>query len=78
MQKKRLANLKAKKDDASCNVETRDGHQHTLNDAQVEEQLKLGRRFMETYRDTFRALANRMGPEGAQHQGANHDSAHST
>lgn len=61
MQRKRLAYLRAKKDDASCNVETRDGHQHTPDDRQVEERVKLGREFMAKYRDTLRALANRPG-----------------
>jgi hypothetical protein len=80
MQRKRLAYLRAKKDDASCNVETRDGHPHTLNDAQVEGQVKLGRRFMATYRNTFRALANRKGSrrDPTSGAGASHDSAHST
>ena len=68
MQRKRLAYLRAKKDDAPCNVGTRDGHPPTLNDAQVEEQVKLGRLFVARYRNTFRALANREGPEGTQRE----------
>jgi putative addiction module antidote len=52
-----LQRLKVKKDDTLFAVETREGYLLTPYDPEIEEELKLGREFMDEYRDTFRALA---------------------
>lgn len=55
--KEALARLKVAKGDQLFAVETPDGYLLTPYDPAVEEQLKLGRDFMNEYRDTFKALA---------------------
>ena len=55
--KEALARLKVKKGDQLFAVETPGGYLLTPYDPAIEEQLKLGREFMNEYRDTFKALA---------------------
>jgi putative addiction module antidote len=55
--KELLHRLKVKKDDHLFAVETPAGFLLTPYDPEIDEQLEIGRRFMATYRDTFRALA---------------------
>jgi putative addiction module antidote len=52
-----LHRLKVQKDDQLFAVETPEGYLLTPYDPDVEEQLKIGRKIMRKYRDTFRALA---------------------
>lgn len=52
-----LHRLKVEKDDHLFAVETPDGYLLTPYDPEIEEQLKIGRKLMARYRDTFRALA---------------------
>jgi putative addiction module antidote len=52
-----LHRLKVQKDDELFAVETPEGYLLTPYDPDVEEQLKIGRKVMRKYRDTFRALA---------------------
>jgi putative addiction module antidote len=52
-----LNRLKVEKDDQLFAVETPEGYLLTPYDPEVEEQLKIGRKFMRKYRETFRALA---------------------
>jgi putative addiction module antidote len=52
-----LKRLKVEKDDQLFAVETPEGYLLTHYDHEVEEQLKIGRKFMRKYRETFRALA---------------------
>ncbi|GAC1621951.1 MAG: transcriptional regulator [Candidatus Acidiferrum sp.] len=52
-----LLRLKVKKDDMLFVVETPSGYLLTPFDPEVEEQVRLGREFMNEYRDTFRELA---------------------
>ena len=52
-----LHRLKVQKDDQLFAVETPEGYLLTPYDPEVEEQLKIGRKFMRKYRETFRALA---------------------
>ena len=52
-----LNRLKVEKDDQLFAVETPEGYLLTPYDPGVEEQLKIGRKFMRKYRETFRALA---------------------
>jgi putative addiction module antidote len=52
-----LHRLKVQKDDQLFAVETPEGYLLTPFDPDVEEQLKIGRKIMRKYRDTFRALA---------------------
>jgi putative addiction module antidote len=55
--KEMLARLKVKRGDALFVIETPSGYLLTPYDPAVEEELKLGRKFMSEYRETFRALA---------------------
>ena len=52
-----LTRLRMKKDDVLHAIETRDGLLLTQYDAEVDEQIKSGERFMDRYRETFKALA---------------------
>jgi len=52
-----LHRLKVEKDDHLFAVETPDGYLLTPYDPQVDEQLKIGRKFMRKHREIFRALA---------------------
>jgi putative addiction module antidote len=52
-----LARLKVSKGDSVYLTETPDGVALSPYDPDFEEQLELGREFMNEYRDTFRALA---------------------
>jgi len=52
-----LHRLKVQKDDQLFAVETPEGYLLTPYDPDVEQQLKIGRKIMRKYRDTFRALA---------------------
>jgi putative addiction module antidote len=55
--KELLHRLKVKKDDQLFVVETSAGFLLTPYDPEIDEQLEIGRKFMATYRDAFRALA---------------------
>ena len=55
--KEMLTRLKVEKGDTLFAVETPDGYLLTPYDPGVEAQVKVGRRFMKKYRDTFKALA---------------------
>lgn len=55
--KEMLARLNVGRGDTLFAVETPRGYLLTPYDPEVEEQLKLGREFMNEYRETFRALA---------------------
>jgi putative addiction module antidote len=55
--KELLHRLKVKKDDHLFAVETPAGFLLTPYDPEIEEQLEIGREFLASYRDTFRALA---------------------
>jgi putative addiction module antidote len=52
-----LHRLKVQKDDELFAVETPEGYLLTPYNPDVEQQLKIGRKMMRKYRDTFRALA---------------------
>ena len=53
---KMQADPRAKKAETSFAVEARGWNPRTPNDRQVDVQVKLGREFMASYRNTFRAL----------------------
>ncbi len=55
--KEMLVRMRVKQDDTLFAVEAPGGYLLTPFDPEVEKQLKLGRKFMANYRDTFRALA---------------------
>ena len=55
--KEMLARLKVKKGDTLFAVETPSGYILTPYDPDIDEQIQLGRDFMNEYRETFRALA---------------------
>lgn len=55
--KEALQRMNVKQGDTLFAVETPDGFLLTPFDPEVEEQLRLGREFMNKYRDAFRALA---------------------
>jgi putative addiction module antidote len=55
--KELLHHLKVKKDDHLFVVETAGGVLLTPYDPEIDEQLEIGRKFMASYRDSFRALA---------------------
>lgn len=55
--KEMLARLKVRRGDTLFVIETPSGYLLTPYDPAVEEELKLGRKFMREYRDTFKALA---------------------
>jgi putative addiction module antidote len=52
-----LHRLKVQRNDSLFAIETPVGYLLTPYDPEVEEQVKLGLKFMKEYRDTFRALA---------------------
>lgn len=52
-----LHRLRVEKGDQLFAVETAEGYLLTPYDPEVDEQLKVGRKFMRKYRETFRALA---------------------
>ncbi len=52
-----LHRLKVEKDDHLFAVETPEGYLLTPYDPDIEEQLKIGRKFMRKHREAFRALA---------------------
>ena len=52
-----LSRLKVKRGDTLFVIETPSGYLLTPYDPAVEEELKLGRKFMSEYRETFKALA---------------------
>ncbi len=55
--KEMLARLKVARGDILFVIETPSGYLLTPYDPAVEEELKLGRKFMREYRETFKALA---------------------
>ncbi|HKE27523.1 MAG TPA: AbrB/MazE/SpoVT family DNA-binding domain-containing protein [Bryobacteraceae bacterium] len=55
--KEMLVRLKVQKGDTLYAIETPEGYLLTPYDPAIEEQLKVGQRFMKDYRDTFKALA---------------------
>jgi putative addiction module antidote len=55
--KELLTRMKVQKGDVLHAIETRDGILLTPYDAEVEEQIACGERFMDRYRETFRKLA---------------------
>jgi putative addiction module antidote len=55
--KEMLARLKVSRGDTLFAIETPSGYLLTPYDPAVEEELRLGREFMNEYRETFRALA---------------------
>ena len=55
--KEMLNRLKVGRGDTLFAIETPDGYLLTPYDPVVEEELRLGRRFMQKYRETFKALA---------------------
>lgn len=55
--KEMLARLKVSKGDALYAVETAEGYLLTPYDPAIAEEIKLGKRIMKQYRDTFKALA---------------------
>jgi putative addiction module antidote len=55
--KEMLKRLKVERGDTLFVVETPSGYLLTPYDPAVEEELKIGRRFMREYRETFKALA---------------------
>jgi putative addiction module antidote len=55
--KEMLTRLKVGKGDALYAVETAEGYLLTPNDPAIAEEMKLGERFMQQYRDAFEALA---------------------
>ena len=52
-----LARLKVTRGDKLFVIETPSGYLLTPYDPAVEEELRLGRKFMREYRETFKALA---------------------
>jgi len=55
--KEMLVRLKVQKGDTLYAIETPEGYLLTPYDPAIEEQLKVGQRFMKDYRDTFKTLA---------------------
>jgi putative addiction module antidote len=55
--KEMLKRLKVERGDSLFVIETPNGYLLTPHDPAVEEELKIGRRFMREYRETFKALA---------------------
>lgn len=52
-----LAHMKVGKGDTLYAIETAEGYLITPYDPTIDEQLEAGRKFMQEYRDTFKALA---------------------
>ena len=55
--KEMLARMKVGRGDTLFAIETPEGYLLTPYDPEVEKDLKVGRRFMQKYRETFKALA---------------------
>lgn len=55
--KEMLKRLKVERGDTLFVIETPSGYLITPYDPAVEEELKIGREFMQEYRETFKALA---------------------
>lgn len=55
--KEMLKRLKVSRGDTLFAIETPTGYLLTPYDPEVEEELQIGRRFMQKYRETFKALA---------------------
>jgi putative addiction module antidote len=55
--KEMLARMKVEKGDTLYAIETAEGYLITPYDPAIEDELKAGREFMKTYRDTFKELA---------------------
>jgi putative addiction module antidote len=55
--KEMLRRLKVTRGDTLFVIETPSGYLLTPYDPAVEEELRLGRKFMQEYRETFKALA---------------------
>ena len=55
--KEMLQRLKVGRGDSLFVIETPSGYLLTPHDPAVEQQLKIGRKFMRDYRETFKALA---------------------
>jgi len=55
--KEMLKRLKVGRGDTLFAIETPTGYLLTPYDPEVEEELQIGRRFMQKYRETFKALA---------------------
>jgi putative addiction module antidote len=55
--KEMLERLKVAEGDELVAIETPAGYLLTTHDPDVEEELRLGREFMNKYRETFKALA---------------------
>ena len=58
-----LARLKVKAGDMLLATETGDGYLLTRYDAEIEEQLKLGREVMDNHRETLRGLSKLNAPK---------------
>jgi putative addiction module antidote len=52
-----LTRMKLQKGDVLHAIETRDGLLLTQYDVEVQKQIECGERFMDRYRETFKALA---------------------
>jgi putative addiction module antidote len=52
-----LKRLKVSRGDTLFAIETPTGYLLTPYDPEIEEELQIGRRFMQKYRETFKALA---------------------
>ncbi|HET9182860.1 MAG TPA: AbrB/MazE/SpoVT family DNA-binding domain-containing protein [Candidatus Angelobacter sp.] len=55
--KEMLKRLKVGRGDTLFAIETPSGYLLTPYDPEIEEELQIGRRFMQKYRETFKALA---------------------
>ena len=55
--KEMLKRLKVTRGDTLFAIETPTGYLLTPYDPEIEEELQIGRRFMQKYRETFKALA---------------------
>lgn len=55
--KEMLKRLKVSRGDKLFAIETPTGYLLTPYDPEIEEELEIGRRFMQKYRETFKALA---------------------
>ena len=55
--KEMLKRLKVSRGDTLFAIETPTGYLLTPYDPEIEEELEIGRRFMQKYRETFKALA---------------------
>ena len=55
--KEMLKRLKVSRGDTLFAIETPTGYLLTPYDPEIDEELEIGRRFMQKYRETFKALA---------------------